>query len=343
MFHIKKAFMKSILNKKKKKQPFNFEQAEAFTIGKDGDGSFNNSYYFSAHSLEKDESLYTRLGLRDDGSAEVWVFFNKGTRKFYLKTMLYTVETAPLKVFNDNGWGFSFAGALVDDNGNDADATLDCRFVSNLPVVDFFQHMPTSRTATAIAQEKWGNGYFAEVQKNNSVHYEQEGVLTGSLIIGGEKFDIDLPCLRDHSFGRRVWDYMNNHIWLAAVDKKIALNFSMVSYPVMTCLEVGHLHVNGSPVEFVTKAHYDRNEIVKNNVPENLDIELTVNDTRKMKVKAKLLHYQPYVFGNGAYKFYEGIAEFDVDGIKSRGILEIGFNKDTTRFMNGKPVDKIRE
>jgi hypothetical protein len=39
----------------------------------------------------------------------------------------------------------------------------------------------------------------------------------------------------------------------------------------------------------------------------------------------------------------EGIADFEVDGEKCRGILEIGFNKDQTRFMNGKRIDKIKE
>ncbi len=344
MYCLKKSFMKTILSSKKKKQPFDYEKAEAFTVSNDGDGTFNNSYYFSAHSFEKNQSLYTRLGLRNDGSAETWIFFNDGERIWHLKDMIYTAETTPLKVAKTDGnWGFTFEGALVDENGKEAPAKLDCFFKSELPVVDFFQHMPTARTATAIAQEKWKKGYFDEVQQNNSVHYEQEGLLIGTLTIDGESFDIELPCLRDHSYGRRVWDYMNNHLWLAAVDKKCTLNFSMVSYPAMSILEVGHLHFNGSKTEFVTKAHYDRNEVIRNKVPENLDLELIIGGKKKLPVKAKLLHYVPYSFGNGAYLFYEGIAEFDVDGIKCRGILEIGFNKDTSRFFNGKEVKKLKE
>ena len=37
------------------------------------------------------------------------------------------------------------------------------------------------------------------------------------------------------------------------------------------------------------------------------------------------------------------LAEYEVDGIICRGILEIGFNKNKARFFNGKNVDKIIE
>ena len=57
---------------------------------------------------------------------------------------------------------------------------------------------------------------------------------------------------------------------------------------------------------------------------------------------AKLLHCVPYVFENGDYTLTEGIADLEVDGIKCRGILEVGFNGDKTRFMNGKKISKIR-
>ncbi len=344
MFCIKKSLMEKILTKKKKKQPFDYAQAESFTLNTAGDGTFNNSYYFSAHSQQKKQSLYTRLGLRDDKSAEVWVFFCDNDKTYTLKDMLFNTENSPLKVTNsEKGWGFTFEGKLTDNDGNEFNANLSCDFISDREVVDFFQHMPTARTATAIAQEKWTKQFFADVQQNNSVHYEQEGVIKGSLTIGEQVFEIDLPCLRDHSYGRRVWGYMNNHIWLACVDENCAFNFSMVSYPSISVLEVGHLHLSNKPVEFVTKAHYDRNEIVKGTVPENLSLELTIDNSRTIPLEIKLLHYTPYVFENGAYTLNEGIAELTLDGVKYRGILEIGFNKDSSRFMNGKKIDKIIE
>jgi hypothetical protein len=344
MFCIKRCLMTKIMKKRREKQPFDYQKAEAFTLGCDGDGTVNNSYYFSAHSLEKNQSFYVRLGLRDNGNAEVWVYFDNGENNYYHKTLLYTTKTSPLKVTNTDGvWGFSFEGELVDQNGKQVFAKTECSFKSNNQAVDFGYHMPASRFGTSIAQDKWSKEYFAEMQKNNSVHYEQEGVLTGTLTLDGKEFIIDLPCLRDHSYGRRVWDYMNNHLWLATVDNQCMFNFSMVSYPSMTILEVGHLREKDNPIEYLTKASYDRNEIVKGEIVNEINMVAQINKKRKINIKAKLLRSIPYVFEDGAYTLIEGIADYELDGIKCRGILEIGFNRDTSRFMNGKKISKIKE
>lgn len=343
MFTLKKLLMTKILKKRKKNQPFDYEKAEAFALKTDGDGTFNNSYYFSAHSDKKKQSLYVRLGIRDNGNAEVWVYFCNDQKDYYHNRLLYTLETAPLKVTSDGGWKFSFCGKLTGSDGKDFDAKLDCTFIQKGDAVDFFYHMPAQRTATAMAQDKWTKEFFKGVQENNSVHYEQEGRLIGTLSIGEEQFSIDLPCLRDHSYGRRVWGYMNNHLWLAAVDEECMLNFSMVSYPSLSILEMGHLRERDNKVEFVTKASYDRNKIVKGEIPKEFSMVACIDKKRKISISAKLLKSIPYAFEDGAYTLIEGIADFVVDGIKCRGIFEIGFNKDKSRFMNGKKIEKIKE
>ncbi len=343
MFKIKRSIMKSILTKKKKNQPFDYKQAENYVIPEDSDSSQNNSYYFSAHSKEKDQSLYVRLGLRGEGQVEAWAFFRNGEETFVLKDIFYNDKTSPLKVSNDEQWNFTFEGLLTNDEGIEIPSKINCSFDAKNAAVDFFYHMPAERTATAMAQEKWSGKFFSEVQENNSVHYEQEGVLNGTVTIGAMEYQIELPCLRDHSFGRRVWSYMNNHLWLAAVDNDCMFNFSMVSYPSLSVLEVGHLREKERPIEFVTKASYDRNVIVQGAVPRKLELELEINQKRHIKVTANLLHFDSYTFDNGGYIFIEGIADYNVDGIECRGILEIGFNADSTRYMNGKPIDKIKE
>lgn len=344
MFNLKKVMMQATIGLKKAFKPFDYEQAEAFVTPTNGDGNFNNSYYFSAHSYEKQESLYTRLGLRDDGSAEVWAYFCKGEKIFVLKDIFYKADESPLKIKKENDvWSFTFSGELTDESGKKVTASMDCRYFSQKQAVDFFYHMPTLRIATAMAQDKWSKEFFAGIKENNSVHYEQEGVLIGKVIIDNFEYEIDLPCLRDHSFGKREWNYMNNHLWLAGVDKDCQFNFSMVSYPSLSVLEEGHLREKNRGIEYVTKAHYDRNQIVTGEVPQSLELDVEINEERTIKVKANFLHGEEYLFGNGDYRFIEGIAEYEVDGIKCRGILEIGFNKDKSRFMNGKKIEDIIE
>ncbi len=339
-YTIKTALMKSILNKKKANQPFDYESAENFKISADADWTMNNSYYFSAHDYNKKQSLYCRLGLRNTHS-EVWFVFIDGDKTYVHTQNLYT-ENSPLKVYKDKNWFAEFKGELTNDKGEKVNAEFKGEFISCAEPVDFFSHMATVRTAKAMAFEKWEKGYFDEVQKNNSVHYEQLGEFKGELLLNGQKVDVDLPCVRDHSYGRRDYNYMNNHVWLMAVEPESYINFSMVSYPAMTMLEVGNYKEKGKDMAFMIKADYDRGKIVKGVVPDELELTFTMADKKKVFVKAKKLFETPYPFQNGEYTLIEGVGEYQIDGKNYRGIIEVGFNKDTGRFFNGKSVKSLK-
>ena len=45
---------------------------------------------------------------------------------------------------------------------------------------------------------------------------------------------------------------------------------------------------------------------------------------------------------DGQYTLIENIAEFTIDGKTCRGILEIGFNHDRSRFFNKRNLGEIR-
>ncbi len=333
--------MESILNKKKSKQPFDYEKAESFKLTGEEDWTMNNSYYFSAHDYEKKQSLYCRLGLRNTHS-EVWFVFMDGDNTFVHTQNLYT-ENSPLKVERIDGvWQMEYDGELTATKGEKVKASFSGKFFSDADPVDFFSHMATVRTAKAMAFEKWKSGYFEEVQKNNSVHYEQLGMLEGQLKLGEKQIKIDLPCVRDHSYGRRDYNYMNNHVWLMAVAPESYINFSMVSYPAMTMLEVGNFKEKDKPMAFMISADYDRNKVIKGVVPEDFEMIFTLQDNRKVSVKAKKLFETPYPFQDGEYTLIEGVGEYEIDGKSYRGIIELGFNKDQARFFNGKSVKQLK-
>ncbi len=341
LYSIKTAFMKSILKKKKQNQPFDYEAWENFALtGKEGN-DINNSYYFSAHDYDKKQSLYIRLGLRNTHS-EAWFVFLDGENSYVLTQNLYT-ENCPIKVYKkEDKWLVEFTGELVYNDCGKVNASFKGEFSSCAEPVDFFSHMATIRTAKAMAAEKWANGYFDEVQKNNQVHYEQLGSITGELKLGEKVQEIFLHCVRDHSFGRRDWNYMNNHVWLMAVAPESYINFSMVSYPAMTMLEVGNYKEKGQPMNFMIHADYDREQVVKGVVPDKLDLVFTMADKKKVNVKAKKIFETAYPFQDGEYTLIEGIGEFEIDGKLYRGIIELGFNKEKNRFFNGKQVSKLK-
>ncbi|MBE5730980.1 MAG: hypothetical protein E7350_03425 [Clostridiales bacterium] len=337
MYKLKTLFMKKQIAKKQKSKPFDYEAAESFTLAEDEDPRVNNSYYFSAHG-EK-ESLYCRLGLRSD-RAEVWFYYSNGDDRLVAKTNIYK-SNPPLRVKKtESGWDVFYDGELTDEHRNSASASFTGHFSSDQAAVDFFSHMPPVCTARAMAAEKWSKEFFAEVQKNNQVHYEQTGRLVGLLKIAGAEYKIDLPCVRDHSYGAREWDYMNNHVWIMGVGEHSQINFSMVSYPSLTLLEVGNLTVDGK-MKFMTECNY-RRELVMGGFPESLTLNLKMDDGTRLNVVVTKEDEERYSFDGGAYNFSEGIATIKVNGEKLRGIFELGYNRNIRRIFNGKEIRKIK-
>lgn len=337
MYKLKTRIMKKQIAKKQKNKPFDYEAAEAFTLAENENPLVNNSYYFSAHGER--ESFYCRLGLRSD-RAEVWFYYSDGDDRLVAKTNLYK-GNPPLRVKrSEGGWDVFYDGELTDEHNNTATASFVGHFSSDQAAVDFFSHMAPICTARAMAAEKWSKEFFAEVQKNNQVHYEQVGRLTGTLKISDAEFKFDLPCVRDHSFGTREWEYMNNHLWLMGVGEHTQLNFSMVSYPALTVLEVGNFMTDGK-MKLMTGAAY-RRELVMGGFPESLTLNLKMDDGTRLNVVVSKEDEERYSFDGGAYNFSEGIATITVNGEKIRGIFELGYNRNSKRIFNGKEIRKIK-
>ena len=325
----------------RQKKPFDYEAAENYTLSPDADDTVNNSYYFSAHDAEKKESLYLRLGLRNCHS-EAWFCYEKGDKRYKLADMIYP-SSCPLAVYKDGEiWRMTFDGFLSGEDGEKIQSSFEGTFSSNESAVDFFTHMPPIRTAKAMAAEKWNKKFFAEVQRNNQVHYEQLGFLSGVLRIGGQSVEIAMPCVRDHSFGKRDWNYMNNHLWLMAVNDTEQLNFSMVSYPAMTALEVGNFKPENKSMAFVLQADYDRAAIANGEAPQDFEIKLRLDSGETLDVKAHKQSEIAYLFQDGQYKLVEGVADFTINGKAFRGIIEVGANGDKSRIFNGKNIGKIK-
>lgn len=334
--------MKKMIEKKKKNKPFDYQAGETFALTGKEDDTVNNSYYFSAHDTKSDESLYCRLGVRNCHS-EVWFYYAKDGKRYVCKTLLFP-DNPPLKVWREgeDTWKVAFDGDLTDKDGQIKKAVFLGTFTSTQPPIDFFSDMPSVRTAKAMAAEKWNKAFFAEMQNNNQVHYEQTGVLQGVLKIGNEvDVQISLPCVRDHSYGKRDWNYMNNHLWLMAVNETSQLNFSMVSYPTMT-LEVGNFKPSDKPMAYVLQATYNRKKMAQGNVPQTLSIVLTLDNKTQITVGVEKTDEEVYSFQNGEYCLIEGIASFSIDGVSYRGIFEMGFNQDKNRWFNGKDIRKLK-
>lgn len=319
-----------------KEHPFDFPAAENYTIDGVKDPMVNNSYYFSAHDGEM--SVFARLGKRVNAD-ETWLAVYLEGRMYSLKEELFAGGRSPLLVGRkDDGWTLAFEGTL-----NESDqVSLHATFIPKRTPIDFTTNMPAVRMATAVANEKWSRAYFARLQQiGGQCHYEQEGVLEGELTLNGKTYPLSLPCVRDHSFGKRDWNDMNNHLWLMAVSDERQFNYSMVSYPALSVLEVGNYR-DEAGMHYMMQADLDLQLVGMGTIPEELALNVGLDNGETVPVKVRRLAGVTYHFQNGQYILHENVAEFEIAGHECRGILEIGFNRDGKRYFNLRDLRSIR-
>jgi hypothetical protein len=331
---IKFNIIKRQLNKRKIDNPFDLKEGETYKLPQDAKEDQNNSYYFSGHDLDG-RSLFLRLGLRGGGTSEIWFTYKDETHFLVSLDNLTSSDQSPisLKCLEvGNRWEIIFDGMVIDKLTNKkANLKFSGTFIATAPVFDFFHDLPSDPLAKAISQEKWTKSFFKEVARNNQVHYEQQGRIQGTLVIGEQTINIDLPSIRDHSYGTRTWEYMNNHMWLMALDEAgQSMNISFVSYPSIKRLLVGNIFINDEIVPF-EDVEFLSNPKPMGKIPE--DIRLNVRyKGQSITIIASKDAEVIYTFEDGSYTLIEGLGSFEINGRKARGIVEFGFNRDHSRW-----------
>ena len=335
-FHLKKKIISKIIEKRVKQHPFDLQYAENFTLKDDADSLMNNSYYFSAHNEKM--SLFVRLGKRT-GMDETWFVVYLDGKIHTLKEESFASGKSPLHIEKSgDSWELSFHG-IVNEKDN---ILFHAKFHPVRPPVDFTTDMPAERMAIGIANECWNRTFFENLQNiSGQCHYEQEGILDGRMILNDITVPFCLPCVRDHSFGKRDWNYMNNHLWLMAVSAPCQFNYSLVSYPALSVLEVGHYR-NGDNLHYMSKSNLNLEEVKQGIIPSGLNFKMVLNNGHVIDVDTKVLTGVSYHFQDGRYILHENVAEFNINGNACRGILEIGFNKDQDRYFNHRDLKSIK-
>ena len=335
-YNLKKKIICKSINKRVKQNPFDYQYAENFSLEGEKDPLINNSYYFSAH--DENMSFFARLGKRVDADETWFAVYLNGTT-YSLKQEFFPCGCSPIivKKINEH-WTISYQGKL---NEND-EITFRATFIANQKPIDFTSNMPAERMAIGIANEKWNKTFFEQLQNvSGQCHYEQEGVLEGQMTLNGKSMDFHLPCVRDHSYGKRDWNYMNNHLWLMAVSPSCQFNYSLVSYPVMSVLEVGNYR-DATGLHFLILADLDFQQINQGIIPCELSFHVQLDNSQCIHVATKVLEGVTYHFQEGQYILQENIAEFLIDGKACRGILEIGFNGNRMRWFNQRKLENIK-
>jgi len=339
MFYaLKKSIIQAGLDYRKKHHPFREEDCELFEIQPNDPHEVNNSFFLGAH-LTSGEDLTLRLGLRNGGSSELFVLYRHQGKLFYMEQDHYPTDECPVQVRCEQvgqRWRYTMQGFLRDAEGRRYATDMDVLFTATLPIYDFVQGPDRHEGMTsAIARAPWNRAFRQALSSSSQKHYEQTGRIGGYISIDGQRRELDWPAVRDRAIGKRVWNFMDHHIWLnCTTDQGEALTFSVVSYPIMKHLFTGYTNI-GRSVN-VTLADYALGEYDHCNGlgSDRIKVMPRWSDGRTMWIEACRDSNVLCTFDGGDYIFQEGLGDFRINGVQARGNIEYGYNRDHSRWLN---------
>ena len=343
---LKQFIIKKAIDKRKKGNPFDEVAAENYVLPNDADITQNNSFYFSAHTIDG-TSLLFRKAYRGGGRTELWVAYkDKAGNAWISEKQEFDNEfdgltikcTEPSKI-----WEFEFEGNLtklkLDERKNGIltkqkdKVKFKGKFTATAPIFEFSRHFDSKPIARALAREKLKKGFSQNLASNHQVHYEQSGKLDVQLTINDSGIKLkDMPAVRDHSYGKRDWSFMDRHVWIVAlIEDGSDLNYNCVRYPIVKELQTGYL-IKGEKCVctdyYTSMDEYDKTD----DVPLKFTSFVVMANGEKITVKAEKEMEFRFAFDNNVYQFHEGIGKFDINGKRARGIIEFGYNKDKSRW-----------
>ncbi|MCL2375648.1 MAG: hypothetical protein FWC82_03915, partial [Firmicutes bacterium] len=310
-----------------------------------------HSYYFGSHDQEGN-TFFVRLGLRggEDRKAEVWFVYKSSCGKAFVNELEHmdasnaTLSIECIEPLKE--WKISFNGKvkqvvpdketkLATQIGESIEAAFTATFTSNAGLYHFSRDVDNRAFAKAMAAEKWVKGFADELKNNNQVHIEQDGKAEAALRVGGESFGFSSLAVRDHSYGRRVWSYMNTYHWLPAIfENGYIYNPNLVRYPAINTrgLITGYKMKDGKwtniiAVEFPLHA-------ASGKCPIGGEYTITFEDKQKEVLSFTPEIIFPFHFEDkgGSFEVFAAVSSFSVNGVKGRGSAEFGYHGDKARY-----------
>lgn len=338
IFQIKKKIIYKNFLKKKKNNPMDLTKDELFVIPKDCNNEFfNNSYFFGGYHLSKDESLVLRIGYKNKQDCELFVLYKN--KDLFLSTPkdYYSKQELPIIckcVKPGEEWLVKFNGQLIDKKTKvNHNVSFEFTWKARKEVYDFFYSLQNNAMIEAISKPKWNKQFFEEVATNDQRHYEQSGFMKGFIVIDGVKSQFEMPSGRDHSYGTRNWDYMNDHIWLLAFKENgEVFNYSLVNYPLLKNVNCGYCDFSRdklASLKKLTSLEYDAND---GKGLDTLKVQIKLTDGTDLDIKATRLVNEETHYQGGDYYFQEGIGVFTINGEKAMGSIEYGFNHNKDKW-----------
>lgn len=296
--------------------------------------NFNESMYFNFFDPEKSIGGFVRLGNRaNEGRAEMTVcLFLPNDR------VLFAFKRAQI----DHNDAFDAGGLTFDV----LEPTERLRTKYEGGVIELanpkalsdpskaFRESPRRRIKLDLIHDAAGPMYgqahdAAESERDSDkqfakAHYEQHMHVTGSIDLGDETIEIDGYGLRDHSWGPRYWQAIEQYEWLT-------LNFGPDMGAMITRIQVdgsstkeGGVVVRGDTVTPIDKVEIDAEYEDNGLYHRALTARIETRDGETHEIRGKVLGFIPLRNRREGMTTHigEGMTEWEFEGRKGYGLSE---------------------
>lgn len=210
---------------------------------------YNDSFVFVGSDADG-TLLMSRLGLRETGEqAETWLWLDWGGRKLAHPRpdgpadAPGALAAAGLRYTRDDArdrWRVAFSGALEDAAGETARVELDLEYAPQTEAYLSSAHMDPMATGKAMAEMPWSREYFQRLGSERQVRMEQGGLLTGRVSVDGAERAVTLAAVRDHSWGKRDWTFLNRYVWnIVSLEAPLVLSGTPLTHLCYTTVDYG--------------------------------------------------------------------------------------------------------
>ncbi len=125
-------------------------------------------------------------------------------------------------------------------------------------------------------------------------HLEQHGKAVGTLTIAGERFEVDAPGLRDHSWGPRYWQAPKYYRWLT-----MSFGEDLGAVPLLTAnrdgseVHAGYVYRQGKPNERIVRTEIETDVVGAQQLHDQIRVRATTASGETIAITGKVLTMIP--------------------------------------------------
>lgn len=305
------------------------------------EANYNDSFVFQGSDAQG-HVLLTRLGFRGGGKeAEVWMWGAFAGERFAndKRFVKLTSDDAPdavaaaglsYQLVSEGEWKLTYNGTL---NGKPAEVKLNWK--ADAAMYCSADHMDPKGTALAMAEMPWSREYFQRIRSEKQIRIEQGGILTGTFTVDGRSFDVNMRGIRDHSWGKRDWTYLNRYLWtVLSLDEEMEIAGNKVKYLAVSPVDYGDSFkrlasgwIAGDEVVLPVSYTTDLIEIGGDGViPNRFTLQFRVPGSELLTLEVERRQPEmPWMVQDDGFEINEAWCGITLNGVKGVGLSEFGY------------------